>query len=273
MREHLDCAALATPFNEVQASGLQGSYVGGRLVIHLLASGAGGDASRALAEAAMALRRYDVCLLQVCPANLPWARTNLQAARLVLATPVIAITRDLKAAALDDLHTLGVGDFLREPFCAEELRARCERLLARHASLYAKVAAAALAPSANQFGEARGHYGETRADGAGGQPGHALPASALESYAIASAAGSQASLRAAKTQVIERFETAYIKAALHRHRGNIALAARSVQKHRRAFWALMHKYEIDPAPYRALGKSGKAPTVRPPGGLPVPPRG
>lgn len=251
MREHLDCAALATPF-DANAGELQGSYAGGRLVVHLLAPGAAGDASRALLQAAMPLRRYDVCLLRVSPASLPWVRTNLQAARPALATPIVAITQGLKAAALDDLHALGVGDFLREPFCAEELRARCQRLLARQPKLYAGGIAPSPEPGAARVGETPRHYGGHEAEGV-------LPLMALESYAMAAAAGGDdtaTSLRSAKTQLVERFETAYIKAALHRHRGNIAMAARSVQKHRRAFWALMHKYQIDPAPYRATGRPG-----------------
>src|SRR5690606_985773 len=74
----------------------------------------------------------------------------------------------------------------------------------------------------------------------------------LDAYAAATAsrsATSRESFRAAKSKIIERFETAYIKAALGRHSGNIAMAARSAQKHRRAFWALMRKYDIDAAPY------------------------
>ena len=75
----------------------------------------------------------------------------------------------------------------------------------------------------------------------------------LEAYAVAVAmqrATSRESFRAAKCQVVARFERAYIRAALGRHSGNITLAARMAQKHRRAFWALMRKHDIDPAPYR-----------------------
>jgi DNA-binding NtrC family response regulator len=81
----------------------------------------------------------------------------------------------------------------------------------------------------------------------------------LEAFAAASAsrsATSRESFKAAKSQVIERFERAYITAALGRHSGNIAMAARSAQKHRRAFWALMRKHQIDAAPYRAEAQAG-----------------
>lgn len=260
MREHLDCAILASPLNEGRALRLQGSHAGGRLLIRQLESDADSANVHALAEAAMLLRRYDVCLLRVCPANLSWVRTNLQAARPLLSTPLIALTRDLKAAALDDLHKLGVDDFLREPFCAEELRARCERLLGRQqARVYVKdigpQPVATTAASAEALSTPEPSLAYPLDHGV-----EALTASSLESYAVAAVGDAQGpSLRAAKTQIVERFETAYIKAALHRHQGNIAMAARSVQKHRRAFWALMHKYKIDPMPYRAMGRSLSAP--------------
>src|SRR3546814_12809630 len=80
----------------------------------------------------------------------------------------------------------------------------------------------------------------------------------LEAFAIASAsrcATTKESFRAAKSQVIERFERAYIKAALGRHSGNIAMAARAAQTHRRAFWALMRKNDIDATPFSGERKS------------------
>src|SRR5690606_24975839 len=75
------------------------------------------------------LRRYDVCLMPVSESNLAWVRTALQAAQTVLQTPVMGLVRQLKAAALNDLYTLGLADFVRDPICPEELRVRIEQLL------------------------------------------------------------------------------------------------------------------------------------------------
>jgi DNA-binding NtrC family response regulator len=50
--------------------------------------------------------------------------------------------------------------------------------------------------------------------------------------------------------IVEQFERGYITEALERHGGNIAMAARASNKHRRAFWALMRKHKIDAALYR-----------------------
>lgn len=58
------------------------------------------------------------------------------------------------------------------------------------------------------------------------------------------------SFRDAKAALIERFEKDYLERALERAQGNIAMAARASSKHRRAFWALMRKYEIDAEQYR-----------------------
>ncbi len=202
----------------------------------------------------MQLRRYDVCLIPVSESNLAWARTALQAAQTVLQTPVMGLVRQLKAAALNDLYTLGLADFVRDPICAEELRVRIEQLLDER-----RYPVREPLTSSSAVGESQAPYptagpGETPQENALcasilGRSGHEL-----EAYAIATAsrcATSKESFRAAKSKVVERFERAYITAALGRHSGNIAMAARAAQKHRRAFWALMRKHEIDAAPYRS----------------------
>jgi hypothetical protein len=55
----------------------------------------------------------------------------------------------------------------------------------------------------------------------------------------------QGHLKVVKAKLVEEFERSYIIEALEKNKGNIAMAARFSGKHRRAFWALMHKYEID----------------------------
>jgi CheY-like chemotaxis protein len=61
----------------------------------------------------------------------------------------------------------------------------------------------------------------------------------------------QRHLKAVKTKLIEEFERAYLIEAMDRNRGNIANAARYSGKHRRAFWALLRKYEIDAEDFRS----------------------
>jgi len=261
MRERLDCAMFGTACNEGWAQGWVGVHAGGRL--HIRAAASGIDAQRPestalLAESGLMLRRFDACLIPVSEQNLAWLRTSLQAAQSVLHTPVFALVRGLKAAALDDLYSLGLADFVRDPLCAEELRVRVERLLASRRYLASDPGAGA---STSQ------HLREKQPScpNALAKPppctedelcSTILERTGLEldAFAIASAsrsATSRESFRAAKSKVIERFERAYINAALGRHSGNIAMAARAAQKHRRAFWALMRKYQIDATPYRS----------------------
>lgn len=253
MRERLDCAVLTTTCNAQWVNQWLGAHASGRLQLQALSQAGDetgtSDSPHTLAASAMRLRRYDACLMPVAESNLAWARTTLSNAKGVLQTPVMALVRDLKAAALNDLHGLGLADFVRDPVCIEELRARIERLLDGRRYTTAAPSSIGLAETGSQYAAPDSQAAQD-----------ALCANILErsgmeleAFAIASAsrcATTRESFRVAKSQVIERFERAYITAALGRHSGNIAMAARAAQKHRRAFWALMRKHEIDAAPFR-----------------------
>lgn len=258
MRERLDCAMFSTSCNDEWAQSWLGVHAAGRLHVRVAASGINTDhpdASALLGHSQMLLRRFDVCLVPVSEQNLSWLRTSLQAA-YPLQTPVLALVRHLKAAALDDLYNLGLADFVRDPPCAEELRVRIERLLA--VRRYRPVETGA--PTAHSLNESSAARPEPTVVPVAGCTEDELCSTILErtgleldAFAVASASrstSSRESFRVAKNKVIERFERAYINAALGRHSGNIAMAARAAQKHRRAFWALMRKYQIDAASYR-----------------------
>lgn len=257
MRERLDCAVVHTACTQDWVGRWLSHHVGGRLNVQTLASDAAvaaPDSSRLLADSAMVLRRFDACLLPVSAQNLAWVRTTLLAARGTLQTPVLALVHQLKAAALNDLYELGLADFVRDPVCSEELRVRVEHLLdGRRYRVRNPAAAAGVGETRRHDYAGAGQTNETSQEQALcadilDRSGHEL-----EAFAVASAsrcATSKDSFRAAKSKVIERFERAYITAALGRHSGNIAMAARAAQKHRRAFWALMRKHQIDAAPYR-----------------------
>lgn len=259
MRERLDCAMFSTLCNDEWAQCWLGAHAAGRLHVRIAASGIDAghpDSSALLGHSEMLLRRFDVCLVPVSEQNLSWLRTSLQAA-YPLQTPVLALVRHLKAAALDDLYNLGLADFVRDPLCPEELRVRVERLLA--VRRYRPVDAAGM-PAGHSINESSPVRPEPVVVPVGGCTEDELCSTILErtgleldAFAVASASrssSSRESFRVAKNKVIERFERAYINAALGRHSGNIAMAARAAQKHRRAFWALMRKYQIDAASYR-----------------------
>ena len=236
MRERVDCTWLVPSGDEQQQKMLvaPGGYLGGRLTLshfqvavdaNAAAANAPLPAHDVLAENAMSLRRYDAVLISVSPATLAWSRLLLSASKGSVSTPLIAIVSDLKATALNDLFALGVADVLR----AEPEKPGFT------------VAPALVTP--NSVSE------EALSDSILGRSG-----AELDAFAVAAAAAhatSKQSFRAAKAKIIERFEKAYINASLMQHGGNIAMAARCSKKHRRAYWALMRKYNIDAGPYRS----------------------
>ncbi len=66
-------------------------------------------------------------------------------------------------------------------------------------------------------------------------------------------------LRDSKREIVEQFEVDYLEASLRRTRGNIAEAAKIACKHRRAYFELLRKYDIDPRGYRIVSPDGAAP--------------
>lgn len=254
MRERLDCAVLLTRCTFDWMQPFLGPHAGGRLHMHAFETVVDieePDAPAVLGAAAMALRRYDACLIPVRPATLSWARTSLSLAMSQVQTPVMALTKELTTAGLYDLHQLGVADFLRDPFCGHEARMRVERLLDGRRGLQAN---SPVAPH---------HVSDGAADTASYGADHLLEkmcrnilhhdGAEIDAYATMAAsrcAGSSESFHDAKSKVVGHFERAYITASLRRHGGNIAMAARAAQKHRRAFWAIMRKHDIAAEPFR-----------------------
>lgn len=261
MRERLDCAVLTTRCtHDTVRHWFDGRTDTGRL--HLSALGLELDAAEPqsytlLANACMPLRRFDACLITVSQSNLAWVRRGLSAADGRLHTPIIVLSSQLKATALADLYALGLADFVRGPVCMEELRVRVERVLDKPRY---RSANAIPPPSVSEPAEGYGDMPDGVCKTATDVAEDALCATILDrtgieldAFAAAAAsrlATSRESFKVAKGRVVERFERAYITAALGRHGGNIAMAARAAQKHRRAFWALMQKHKIDATPYR-----------------------
>lgn len=257
MKDPIDCAVLMLDDKHEWAHAFVGEYAQGRLRVQLLQRQDSLDAQQAeatqlLRALAMPARRFDACLLSVSQQNLPLVRQNLFFAQQNFHTPLFCLVEDLKAAAMDDLLKLGVADFLRAPICLEELRTRIHMLKrgrqAAHA-LHDKATTAYYAVDLDQVGAGHSveedHLCATILQQSG---------ATLEAYAAAVAtryATSRESFQEAKNIVVSRFEQAYIRAALGRSAGNIAMAARSVQKHRRAFWALMRKHDIKAEGFRS----------------------
>jgi hypothetical protein len=250
-----------------------------------VAAGGGGThhtgasvAAQFLARMAMSLRRFDACLLPVSSATLAWTRTALSCAGDGLHTPLVGVARGLKAAAVEDLLALGMRDFVRDPLCPEELRVRLDRVAGgkrvvgmgapsatpdnaaqdRGAALHGSLAAAhdpwpaAPATPAGSLCEPARHYAAAQPGRGDGRPRLSQDAidHALLTIQAAPRIHPDEPFRVAKSRVVDSFERDYLRTALSRHAGNVARAARASAKHRRAFWALMRKHDINAAPYR-----------------------
>lgn len=183
--------------------------------------------------------------------------------------PMIGLLFDLSAPAILDLMSLGVTDFVRAPACPEELRARivcrnrgkprsqrtgldtCEP---NPSVLHGRAPLAGYSPSVLVRPRDVATPGPRNVDRLPG----ALPGVPRSSEAADLAIDAEAfdvrstdePFRQAKARIVAGFESAYLRRALSRYSGNVAQAARASCKHRRAFWALMRKHQIDAAHYR-----------------------
>ncbi len=202
---------------------------------------------QAFAKSAVSLRRFDVCLLPVSLETLGWTRQALAAIPRGPFIPVIGVFNSLRSAAMQDLMELGMADFVRLPLCADEYRARILNTVSK------------VPRAGNSLREPELMYGELSTTAINAVRLHRQPfrttksnkglqyrQSALNRITQAESE----SFRASKAQVVEQFEREYVTRALEQHNGNIAKASRASSKHRRAFWALMRKYQIDADLYR-----------------------
>lgn len=271
MRERLDCALLC--FDE-PGGGMpcdEGVFARGRLVLHRVHQPVTSDDDvHVLVELASRLQRFDACMVAVSETNLAWVRQVLLAAFGRLRTPVIGLVANLTAPALCDLYNLGMADFVRAPLCPEELRIRIERAL-QPAGSWPNCGYTNTEPSpaagvsdgtlsyVRAVPPARPANGSvTRRAWSGSQPcdADALRAEFLallgEAALVASklCVVSDESFASYKTSVIDHAVPAFLQGCLAKSSGNIALASRIAKKHRRAFWGLMRKHEIDAEPYR-----------------------
>lgn len=176
------------------------------------------------------LQRFDVILLPVSRDSLVWTRMLLQQTPLSLLRPVIALTKEIHPVAMYDLVCLGVADFAFAPDNIDELRIRLLMLL-RHEQ------------ERQLFDGSTTPVLQDNAREAPRVPRSVTPV--LETDACCRELVNQAhSYKEAKSRLVAQFEKACITNALFKCGGNIAMAARVSNKHRRAFWALMQKHGI-----------------------------
>lgn len=287
MRQQIDCAVLSMATHEpwMSTSLAVSSIALTKIKIHhlnwedkkssnLASEPRVGMDVMALAQGAVSLRRYDVCLIPVTLETLGWTRQALAAVPKGPFTPFVGILNGLRSAAMQDLQDLGMADFVRLPICPEELRARILTTVTR-------------APKVGGLREPEVKYGSlewceqaklnmTASNKSVSRPScktimnkpiqQALRPTRItvganrvqvrsgvsftEPEIKSACEDNPESFRTSKLKIIEQFERNYISRALTAHYGNIASAARASNKHRRAFWALMRKYGIEASQFR-----------------------
>lgn len=201
----------------------------------------GDSIEQGLRHWAVNLLQYDLALVAVNPSNLAWVRSQLHYARSYLRTPIVAVVQNLQPIAIQDILDAGAADFVMDHNLITELPIRVKLLQQRLPKSFgydlqplvpvvadntkAKTEALLLKEDANSL--------------------DVYTAAVASSYAVHGQ-----SFQQAKNSVVQRFEKAYIRTALVRNQGNITRAARTAQKHRRSFWELMRKHNIDADIYR-----------------------
>lgn len=239
--------------------------------------------AQALAQAGISLRRFDLCLLPVSLDTLAWTRQALALIPRGPFLPLVGILQNLKSAAMQDLLELGMTDFVRLPLCPDEFRARVLTTVLRvpkpgtlrepdaaYASSDWYKAVPQSSPKLLQAsqGLAVADQAAVKLQGNAGRVFLNAKAqkvkisrdvdrqplkSAIRFNVIHHQTEQPSSFRDEKNKLVSNFERTYITEALIKHSGNIAMAARASNKHRRAFWALMRKHNIAADLYRADG--------------------
>lgn len=237
--------------------------------------------AQALAQAGISLRRFDLCLLPVSLDTLAWTRQALAMIPRGPFLPLFGILKNLKSAAMQDLLELGMTDFVRLPLCPDEFRARVLTTVSRvprpgtlrePEATYTAAGWSAPKPQPNlqlsQSPQAQPMIDQA-AEYSSGQRAQVFLSAKAQKVKLSRGVERQphknvsafnsinhptaqpSSFREEKNNLVSNFERTYITEALIKHSGNIAMAARASNKHRRAFWALMRKHDIAAELYRA----------------------
>ncbi|GAA5090033.1 MULTISPECIES: helix-turn-helix domain-containing protein [Paenalcaligenes] len=182
------------------------------------------------------LNQYDAIIVAASADNLSWLRSHLYYARPYLRCPVLAIVRNLHPLAIQDLSDVGALDFIMDYSVPIELPIRVKILVQR-----ARQSMAVKYTSSDQNFD---HLPQPVLQDASA-PIEQYVATMNEQFGL-----QHHSFQQAKKMLVQCFEKEYICAALMQNQGNITRAARAAQKHRRSFWELMRKHNINAEKFR-----------------------
>lgn len=201
----------------------------------------GDSVEQGLRHWALNLLQYDLALVAVNPSNLAWIRSQLHYARSYLRTPIVAVVQNLQPIAIQDILDAGAADFVMDHNLITELPIRVKLLQQRLPKSFGYDSL----PLVNALPDTNKPETDTLLLKENANSLDMYTAAVASSYAT-----NGQSFQQAKDSVVQRFEKAYIRTALVHNQGNITRAARTAQKHRRSFWELMRKHNIDADIYR-----------------------
>lgn len=201
--------------------------------------------SDVLYQAAVRLRRYDAMLVPVSRETLAWTRKLLASIPRGPNIPLIGVLHEVQSGGMIDLLELGMLDFVQTPVHPQELRARILCAISRapmRVSLRDSVRES-LHDTSRQRARLAMEPARLMAGAVSGN-------SASAKGARKSVDGCFKSFGEAKASLIAQFECQYVRDALAKQHGNVARAAASSGKNRRAFWEIMRKHQIDASEFR-----------------------
>jgi len=178
------------------------------------------------------LKRYDALLLPVSVESLCWTRSLLASSQGSAAIPVIGMLHGLQGGAMIDLLELGMVDFVQTAVDIDELRAR----------LLCAISRSPWRQTLRDNAKQQAKQTVTR---------RATVSGTAQPYRLDCKVKC---FNQAKAELIEKFETQFIRDLLLLQKGNVTRAAAAAGKNRRAFWELMRKHDIDANDYRDIGQ-------------------
>lgn len=254
MRDKIDCAVLMFERYQDQVTPLikaakkidsrmnlipldLNSYTGNEQMVGL-DSIAGFPSPTVLNNYSNILRRFDCLIIPVMTESLAWTRMLLSNCASHIDCPIVVVGTNVHPIAFLDLLALGAHDFLLNISDIKQFRIRVLSIVAKHKRQH------------QHYKPVNDQMTETE------EP---LPLSMLrvnkpkmlrprrKITRLLDTKGvlySKGAFKQEKSRVVAEFERTYIVQALTESHGHIGLAAQKAQKHRRAFWELMRKYDI-----------------------------
>lgn len=204
-----------------------------------------------LKELALIFERYDCLILPIMPETLVWTRVCLAQLSGRLPFPIVALPHNVQPLAFMDLVSLGVEEYIFANDDVSITRIRLSNIIDKHKALYSPFhKVLQKSQEVFQIPMSTDYVLEAINDMALMAQKQKATRRRRRVSKVVEKVRYEGPFQDAKARVIKEFEKNYVVNALMETKGNICAAAQRSNKHRRAFWGLMRKYEIDADDYK-----------------------